>query len=187
MKRKIFAILLLGVMVLGMATGCDSKKEAEKDLQDAVEKYGFVDKETVEVLVAKFNTEVMDNSNGEMNPASDDYLVVDNNMYWYGLIEGIYLVVEPVEFSDDKSKEIVDSMTIFVENGAEYEKDAINYVKYLLKANYNQFSDKEMDSLIEDAKKVASKDEMANNGKGISVGFNENEGNYQYLVQRLYK
>lgn len=187
MKRKIFAILLLGIMVLGMVTGCDSKKEAEKDLQETIDKYGFVDKETVEALVAKFNTEVMDKSNGETNPASNDYLVVENNMYWYGLVEGIYLVVEPVEFSNDKSKEIVNSMTIFVENGAEYEKDAINYVKHLLKANYDQFSDKDMDSLIEDAKKVAQKDEMANNGKGISVGFNEDEGNYQYLVQRLYK
>ncbi len=187
MKRKIFAILLLGVMVLGMATGCDSKKEAEKDLQETIDKYGFVDKETVEVLVAKFNTEVMDNSNGEMNPASNYYLTVDNNMYWYGLVEGIYLVVEPVEFSDDKSKEIVDSMTIFTDKGAEYEKDAVNYIKYLLKANYDQFSDEEINSLLEDAKKAAQKGESANNGKGISVSYNENEGNYQYLVQRLYQ
>lgn len=184
MKKTILTILLLGAMVLGI-TGCDSKKEAEKDLQETTNKYGFVEKETVEVLVAKFNTEVMDN-NGKLNPASDDYLTIDNNQYWYGLIEGIYLVVTPTEFNNDKTKDIVDNMTIYVQKGSKYEEDVVNYVKHLLKANNDKFTADEINSLIDDAKQKVNK-EKANNGKGISLGYNDNSDNYQYLVKRLYK
>lgn len=186
MKKSLLTILLFGVIVLGLTTGCDSKKEAENDFQETIDKYGFVEKETVETLVAKFNTEVMDKNNGKLNAASDEYLTVDNNQYWYGLIEGIYLIVIPTEFSNDKTKDIVDSMTIYVQKGSEYEQDAITYTKHLLKANSDQFTTDEMDSLIEDAKQKVNK-EKANNGKGISLGYNDNTDNYQYLVKRLYK
>lgn len=185
MKKTILAILVFGIMVLGLTTGCDSKKEAEKDLQETIDKYGYVEKETVETLVAKFNTEVMDN-NGKLNLASDEYLTIDNNQYWYGLIEGIYLVVMPAEFNNDKSKDIVDSMTIYVQKDSEYESDVTNYVKYLLKANNNKFSADEIDKLMNNAEEKVNK-EKANNGKGISLGYNDNSDNYQYLVKRLYK
>ncbi len=186
MKKTLLSILLFGVIILGLATGCDSKKDAEKDLQETIDKYGFVEKETVETLVAKFNTEVMDTNNGKLNTASDEYLTVDNNQYWYGLIEGIYLIVIPTEFSNDKTKDIVDSMTIYVEKGSEYEKDATTYAKHLLKANSDKFTADEISSLMDDAKQKVNK-EKANNGKGISLGYNDNTDNYQYLVKRLYK
>ena len=98
MKKTFLTILLCGVMVLSL-TGCgkSSVEDAKKDLQESQERHGYVEKETVDVLVAKFNTEVVDNSS--LNPASTDYLTEDNNQYWYGLIEGIYLVVVPEECS----------------------------------------------------------------------------------------
>lgn len=187
MKKTIFAILVLGIMVLGVTTGCDSKKDAEKDLQETIQKYGSVLKETVEVLVAKFNTEVMDKSNGQMNPASDEYLTIDNNQYWYGLVEGIYLVVVPTEFSNDKAKDVVDHMILYVDKGGEYEADAITYTKHLIKANNNQFTTTEINQLLEEAKQKSQENEQANNGKGISLGYTDNVDNYQYLIKRLYK
>lgn len=53
MKKKLFAILLCGVMALGLA-GCSnpvsySKKEledAKNDLEETYKKYGWVEKET---------------------------------------------------------------------------------------------------------------------------------------------
>lgn len=186
MRKKMLAILFFGVMILSLVTGCDSKKEAEKDLQETTYKYGFVEKETVEVLAAKFNTEVMDNSNGMLNTATDEYLTIDNNQYWYGLIEGIYLVVIPIDFSGDKTKDIVDSMTIYVKKDSEYENDVMAYVKHLLNANNDKFTMDDINSLIDDAKKKVNK-EKVNNGKGISLGYNDNTDNYQYLVKRLYK
>lgn len=186
MKKRILTILLCGVIVLGFATGCNSKKRPEKDLEETISKYGSVEKETVDVLVAKFNTEVM-NNNEKLNPASDDYLTIDNNKYWYGLIEGIYLVVVPKEFSNDKAKDIVDYMFLYIDKGKINKPNVIKYAKYLIKANNNNITTEEVDTLLEEAKQKSQEKKTANNGKGISVGYVENDNNYQYQVIRLYK
>ena len=95
MKKKLFAILLCGVMALGLA-GCSnpvsySKKEledAKNDLEETYKKYGWVEKETVNTILAKFNTEIMDG--GLNTPASDDYMVVDNGKYWFALTDVLH-------------------------------------------------------------------------------------------------
>src|SRR5699024_7673442 len=109
-------------------------EEKEQELQNTIENYGTVSQETVDVLVAKYNTQVMDN-NSSLNPASTDYLTIDDNKYWYGLFEGIYLVVVPQDFNNDPTKEIVDYMFLFVDKGGQYEANSEEYVKYLIKAN----------------------------------------------------
>lgn len=35
----------------------------------------------------------MDNESSSLNPASTDYLTEYNNQYWYGLLDGVSLVV----------------------------------------------------------------------------------------------
>ena len=114
MRKIISVILIFGVMALSL-TGCGKSdlEDAEKDLQEAQEKYGWVEKETVDTLVARFNTQVVDNSS--LNPASDDYLTERDNQYWYGLIEGIYLEVVPEEYTGDKTSEIVNYMLLYAE------------------------------------------------------------------------
>lgn len=187
MKKIMLTILLCGVMILGI-TGCGKSDvdDAKEDLQKTQEKYGWVEKENVETLVAKFNTEVMD-SNSSLNPASNDYLTEDNNQYWYGLIEGIYLVVIPTDYTGNKTTDTVDSMYIYVNKTTKYEKDVITYAKYLIKANNKNITDSEIDSLLKEAKEKASSKTTANNGKGISIGYLENDEMYQYQVIRLYK
>lgn len=184
MKKVIRYILLCGVLVLSL-TGCGKNKveEAQKDFQKSVEKHGTVEKETVEVLVAKFNTEVKDNSS--LNPASTDYLSEDNNEYWYGLIDGIYLVVVPENYTGDKT-EVVNYTLLYVNRSSKYESDALSYIKHLIKANNNEITDAEIDTLISDAKEKVNSGEIANNGKGIKVGYTENDDVYQYQVLRLY-
>ena len=175
MKKTFLTILLCGVMVLSL-TGCgkSSVEDAKKDLQESQERHGYVEKETVDVLVAKFNTEVVDNSS--LNPASTDYLTEDNNQYWYGLIEGIYLVVVPEEYTGDKTTEIVDYMLLYVDKTSKYETDAISYTKHLIKANNNQITDSEIETLLEDVKSVGKKDEVVevNNGYARNVLFRKN-------------
>ncbi len=184
--KKVLITLICGTIVFCL-TGCGKSKveEAKKDLQDSQKKYGWVEKETVDVLVAKFNTEVVDNSS--LNPASTDYLTENNNEYWYGLIEGIYLVVVPENFKEDKSTEIVNYMLLYVDKNSKYESDAISYVKYLIKANNSQITDEEIDKLLEEAKTKSNSSKIANNGKGISIGYTEKDEAYQYQVLRLYK
>ena len=73
MKKTILTILLCGGILFGL-TGCGSDEPKEDQPQDQVQDYGTVDEETADVLVAKFNTEVVDNST--LNPASNDYMVL---------------------------------------------------------------------------------------------------------------
>mgnify|MGYP000018491201 CR=1 FL=1 len=188
MRKTLFAILLCGVMALGL-TGCgkSSVEDAKKDLQESQEKYGSVEKETTDALVAKFNTEVMDNDGSSLNPASTDYLTESNNQYWYGLIEGVYLVVVPEKYTGDKTTETVNYTLLYVDKSSKYESDAISYTKCLIKANNSQITDSEIDTLLEDAKTKANSGKTANNGKGISIGYTEKDEAYQYQVLRLYK
>ena len=184
--KKIVIILMCGFMFLGMA-GCGKSnlEENKKELQESQEKYGFVEKETVDVLVAKFNTEVVDNSS--LNPASTDYLTVSDNQYWYGLIDGIYLVVVSEKYTGDKASEIVNYTLLYVEKNSKYESDAISYIKYLIKANNSEISDTEIETLLNDVKTKTNSGKTANNGKGISIGYTEKDDTYQYQVLRLYK
>lgn len=186
MKKTFFAIVLCSVMVLSLA-GCDKSpaEAAKKDLQESQEAQGYVEKETVDVFVAKFNTEIVDNSS--LNPASTDYLTENTQQYWYGLIEGIYLVVVPEDYTGDKTTEIVNYTLLYVDKTSKYETDAISYIKHLIKANNKQITDSEIETLLEDAKSKPNSGETSNNGKGISIGYTENEEAYQFQVLRLYK
>ena len=186
MKKILFAILLCGVIVLGL-TGCgkSSVEDAKKDLQESQKKYGSVEKETTNVLVAKFNTEVVDNST--LNPASNDYLTKNNNQYWYGLVDGVSLVVVPEKYTGDEATDNVDYMLIYVDKTSKYGDDALAYAKYLIKANYNEATEDEINTLLEKAKNKSATGKTAYNGKGISVGYLDNNDYYQYQVLRFYK
>lgn len=192
MKNKKIIIICLIMIILAIVISLGVKLYLNKDLenqrqklQETQEKYGWVEKETVDVLVAKFNTEIVDSSS--LNPASTDYLTEDNNQYWYGLIDGIYLVVVPEKYTGDKSTEIVDYTLLYVDKTSKYELDAISYIKHLIKANNSNITDNEIDSLLQEAKVKSTSGETANNGKGISIGYIEKNDSYQFQVLRSYK
>ncbi len=192
MKNKKIIIICLIMIILAIVISLGVKLYLNKDLenqrqklQETQEKYGWVEKETVDVLVAKFNTEIVDSSS--LNPASTDYLTEDNNQYWYGLIDGIYLVVVPEKYTGDKSTEIVDYTLLYVDKTSKYESDAISYIKHLIKANNSNITDNEIDSLLQEAKVKSTSGETANNGKGISIGYIEKNASYQFQVLRSYK
>lgn len=183
----IFVIVFVAICVAIVQFSKHNLEEAKKDLQETQEKYGWVEKESVDVLVAKFNTQVMDNDSSSLNPASTDYLTESNNEYWYGLIEGVYLVVVPEKYTGDKSTEIVDYTLLYVDKTSKYESDAISYIKHLIKANNSNITDNEIDSLLQEAKVKSTSGETANNGKGISIGYIEKNDSYQFQVLRSYK
>ena len=181
--KKFLLILLCGVMLFG-ATGCGNENVEEEKQQEQIQEFGNVEKETAEVLVAKFNTQIVDNSS--LNPASVDYLTTDENSYWYGLITGIYLIVYPIDYTGDLSTDIVDYMVLYVEKNSEYEANANEYLHYLIKANNPDITTEEINELLTEAKNSASSGKTVNNGKGIDIGYVDNEDNYQYQVIRLY-
>ena len=181
----VFVVVFVAICIAIVQFSKNDLEEAKKALQETQEKYGWVEKETVDVLVAKFNTEIVDNSS--LNPASTDYLTESNNQYWYGLIEGVYLVVVPEKYTGDKTTEIVNYMLLYVDKTSKYESDAISYIKHLIKANNSQITDSEIDTLLEEVRTKANSGKTANNGKGISISYAENDEAYQYQVLRLYK
>lgn len=185
-KKSVVTLLLCGAMVLAMA-GCGNSGagDAEKDLQQSQETYGAVERESCDVLVAKFNTEVVDNS--ALNPASADYLTEDHDQYWYGLLEGVYLVVVPETYTGDPKTDIVDYMLIYADSSGEYGDEAVAYAKHLVKANDNAATEAEITTLLEQAKAQAASGKTAYNGRGIAVGYLETSDAYQYQVLRFYK
>ena len=183
----LFVVVVVVVCFVISNSAKQNLEDAKNDLQESYEKYGWVEKETVDVLVSKFNNQVMDNSSDSLNPASTDYLTTGEDSYWYGLITGIYLVAVPEEFNNDKNNEIVDSMTIYVQKSSEYAEDSLEYVKHLIKANNSEITDTEIDTLIKEANEKSLLKESAYNGKGITVSYSEDDETYQYQVNRMYK
>lgn len=183
----IFVIVFVAICIALVQFSKKDLEEAKKRVEETQGKYGWVEKENIDVLVAKFNTQVMDNDSSSLNPASTDYLTESNNEYWYGLIEGVYLVVVPEKYTGDKSTEIVDYTLLYVDKTSKYESDAISYIKHLIKANNSNITDNEIDSLLQEAKVKSTSGETANNGKGISIGYIEKNDSYQFQVLRSYK
>ena len=114
-------------------------------------------------------------------------MTTHEDAYWYGLITGISLIVYPVEYTGDMSSEIVDYMILYVEKNSENESMVSEYMKYLIKANNPDITDEEITSLLTEAKNAADFGKTVNNGKGIDIGYIDNEDNYQYQVIRLYE
>lgn len=178
----VLILLSIGIFV-GVKIYLDKDLDKQKEnLNNTIEKYGTVEKETIEVSIAKFNTEVMDNNIGD--PAIYDYMVEDNNLYWFALLDGVNLYVKSDDYTGNKDKDITDMMVI---QYSDNEEIALKYVKALIKSNNDALTDADVDYLMKEAKTLANDKKKANNGKGISVGFVKNEEVTEYQIIRLYK
>lgn len=190
MKNKIIIICLV-VIILSIVVSLGIKlylnkdlEKKEQNLQDTYEKYGLVEMETVNNLVAKFNTQIMDN--GLNTPASNDYMTVKDNIYWFALTDSIYYFLKPIKFSNIEN-DIVNMNALYFKKDNYNEVESLKYVKFLIKANNEEITDSEIENLIKEAKEKSSFGLSSNNGKGISISFVETDDHYEYQVVRLYK
>ena len=152
------------------------------------ETYGFVEPETVATLVAKFNTEIMDQTGWELLPADDTTMMTYENNYWYPLDDDIALVVVPVEFSGDKAQDMVLTMLIYVDKNSVNQEKARSYWQHLVQANSEDYSAEEVTGLMAEAEMLRERGEMANRGKGLFVAINEAGGDHiEYQVVRNYE
>ncbi len=106
------ALILLSIGIfVGVKIYLDKDLDKQKEeLNKTFEKYGTVEKENVELSIAKFNTQVMDNNIGD--PASYDYMTQDNNLYWFALLDGVNLYVKPESYTGNKGEDITKVITI---------------------------------------------------------------------------
>ena len=179
----IIAVLIGGYFTFKYFLDKDIQKQ-EQEFQETIDKYGTVEKETVNQVVAKFNTEIIDS--GMDYPASDEYLVMEDGKYWYGMFDDISCYIIPVEFTGDKEKDIVEVIAIYVPKESKNSVMAMEYLRNLIKANNGELTDEEITYLIEEAERQMPDKLKANNGKGISVSIADGEGHYEYQVTRLY-
>ena len=77
--------------------------------------------------------------------------------------------------------------SVFIRKTSKYGDDALTYAKHLIKANYNEATEDEINTLLDEAKTNSTTGKTAYNGKGISVGYLNNNDYYQYQVLRFYK
>lgn len=185
---KKFKQILIGTVIVVLSTVAFLVAISFLNGNDsAIDKDKYVAEETVETLVAKFNTEVMDN--GMEYPASEDYLTEADDFYWYGLYEDVFLHVVPVKYTGDLKKDTVSEMGIFYDKGSTNEKMAMDYLSRLIKANNTKLSDKEVNKIIDKAKELGKNNINAETGTGYSsngllVTYWDNEDNYHYSVTR---
>lgn len=194
MKKKeiiiTVACLIIIVIAVGIYFGVDHylKKDldnAKNDLKETIEKYGTVEKENISTLIAKFNTEIMDS--GINYPASEDYLTVENEEYWYGLYEDIYCYIVPEKFTGNKETDIVSIMAIYYPTNTNNKEMAINYIKKLIKINNEDITEEEIDNLLEEAQFISSSKKNAQSKKGIAISYKEIDGYENYQVIRINK
>ena len=195
MKKKdiIITIICLVVIVLSIGGYFGVKyyldkdlEKAEQELQKTIEKYGIVERESVKISVAKFNTEIMDDKGWELLPVSDNSMIVHENNYWYAIYEDISLLVIPEEFTNDNSKDITKEMVLYIPKDTKYMNEAMEYVKYLIKANNETITEEDATKLMNEAEELKKEQRSANNGTGIWVGIYEDDTHIEYQISRNY-
>ena len=185
------AVILVAVVVLVKIALTPEVEDVEPENVSVSqeETYGFVEPETVATLVAKFNTEIMDQTGWELLPADDTTMMYYENNYWYPLDDDIALVVVPVEFSGDKAQDRVLTMLIYDDKDSVNQEKARSYWQYLVQANSGDSSAEEVTELMVEAEMLRERGEMANRGKGLFVAINEAGGgdHIEYQVVRNYE
>ena len=110
---------------------------------------------------------------------------MDNDVQ--SIIEKSKEVMDILKSFENKEKDILNMSAIYMDNDKYDETTAIKYTKLLIKANNEEITDSEIDELLKEAKEKSFAKEIANNGKGISVGISNANDHYEYQVIRLYK
>jgi len=192
MKEKKIGIICLVVAILavggyfGVRYFLDKDLEKEQDKLEQLEKDTvYLEKESVQTTIAKFNTEIMDN--GMEYPVSDDYLTEENGVYFYGVYEDIGFYAVPVSYTGDTNVDITKDTAVFCEIGSKNEEKAMEYVRRLIKANNPNLSDSEIVSLMEKSEELAKDETAVDENNGLFISYDEVDGNRYYIVTRNMK
>lgn len=185
-KDKIIIIVCFVIILICIIWQLVLQK-LNKDLDEELKKLGTVEHETVEVLIAKFNTEIMDNTDWKLEPVNDGNMSIEDDIYWYWIKEGIVLGVEPEKFTGDKTKDIARIFYLQVDKQSGDIEDWKQYGYYLIKANNYDITDNDAKELIDKAEKNKDSNNGVNNGKGIYLGIRDEEDFMEYQIKRILK
>lgn len=185
MKKRIL-IFLLAIVTCFTITGCGKNDEKNNEKPtDNPNKYGVVEKTTIFDTIDKFNVELSNNEKKYF--ANNDYMIAENDLYWYGIYEDITLYVKPISFSNDLKKDITELIAIRYNINSKNEQMALNYVKHLIKSNNSTLSEQEIADLMTKANEQSKEGKTVSNGKGITVGVLKTDKIIEYQIVRLYE
>lgn len=191
-SKKVLVILILVIIValavaiyFGITYLLDKNiKRLEKELEEAKNSIVYVEEENVNTSIAKFNTQIMDN--GLNTPIGDNSIQKDGANYIAAISsEGIYFYIKPIEYTEDWEKDISKDLSVFYR--PESEEKAIEYVKYLIKANNDKISDDVIESMISNAEEKSKEGFAVDENNGLLLSFDEDEEYKYYIVTRKYK
>lgn len=150
----------------------------------------YLEEISISTFVDNFNKKIT-SSNIEYL-ASEDYLIKEDEFYWYGLYEDVVLHIVPIKYSGDLTKDTILETGIFFDKGSANEELAMNYLANLIKTNDSKLTDEQVNEIIKQAKELGKDNVNKKNGTGYAnyglvVTYWDNEDNYHYSIERERK
>lgn len=189
-KTGIIVTIIVIILAVGIYFGVryfldkDIERQ-QRELEEAKNNVVYSQQENVKTSIAKFNTQIMDNGLG--TPIYDDNLVIEEGNYFYSIVEGVYFYVTPVQFSENQEVDITQDMAVFYPVDTADEEKAMQYVKFLIKANNESLTDEQINDLIEKSKTLAQDNLAANENNGLLLSYDEQDNHKYYIVTRNYE
>lgn len=182
-KRIIIGIIAVSVAIILLLVGIFI-------LRNKKPKAVYLEEISISTFVDNFNKNLKD-SNIEYL-ANEDYLIKEDEFYWYGLYEDVVLHIVPIKYSGDLTKDIVLETGIFFDKGSANEELAMNYLANLIKTNDSKLTDEQVNEIIKQAKELGKDNVNKKNGTGYAnyglvVTYWDNEDNYHYSIERERK
>lgn len=188
MKNKKWLIISIILIIISIGICLEINYLIRRNNKDKEFNLVYLEKETIETSIEKFNTLILDN--GMNTSISKDNYIIKNNVYHYTIYENINLYIKPLEYMENPKEEITYDLGIYYPSNTKYEGNAKLYVKYLISINNPDLSNEEIEKLIDNAVKVSKENKDININTGISIRyFNQKENNNykEFVIRRHYK
>lgn len=180
----VLAVAVLVGILLGVRAVIVANQEKSEVTEETV--VSTVERETVATIVAKFNAEILDVTQRELEPTNDEAMITYENNYWYPLTDAVSLVVVPEDFTGDSYRDIAKVALIYSNKDENNQHVAREYWQYLVRANNRELDDSSVTNLLADAERLKADDSATDVVKGISAAVFEDDNHFEFQVLRNY-
>ena len=180
----VLAVAVLVGILLGVRAVIVANQEKSEVTEETV--VSTVERETVATIVAKFNAEILDVTQRELEPTNDEAMITYENNYWYPLTDAVSLVVVPEDFTGDSYRDIAKVALIYSNKDENNQHVAREYWQYLVRTNNRELDDSSVTNLLADAERLKVDDSATDVVKGISAAVFEDDNHFEFQVLRNY-
>lgn len=186
-RNLLIGVLAVAVLV-GILLGVRAMIVANQEKSEVTEEIvvSTVERETVATIVAKFNAEILEVTQRELEPTDDEAMITYENNYWYPLTDEVSLVIVPEEFTGNSYNDIAKVALIYSNKDENNQHVAREYWQYLVRANNRELDDNSVMNLLADAERLKVDDSATDVVKGISAAVFEDDNHFEFQVLRNY-